>query len=144
MIPRLFLMFCLLAQPLLAFASEDILVVVNHKSALNQISRDEVINLFLGHGRQLVAGVEAQPLDLPNSSSEKAQFYARLTGKSVGEINAYWARLLFSGRAVPPKQMNSPLEVMQLLAGNPRAVGYVARSQLLPAMKIIFELPSHD
>lgn len=142
MLRRYFLVCCFAATPVIAAAADDIVVIVNQKTAVNKLSREEVIDIFLGRNRRLPSGVTALPLDLPGTSLEREQFYSRLTSKSVSEINAYWARLIFSGRASPPSLAHSQEEAMQMVADNRSAVGYVARSKVIPSVKIIFELHS--
>src|SRR5512146_3193205 len=96
-IPRLFAILCLACLLALAPAARagDLVVVVNPKSGVHQLSRDEVINIFLGRYRQLPGGIAAEPLDLPAGVADRALFYERLVGKDQAEINAYWARLVF-------------------------------------------------
>lgn len=142
MLRRLFLVCCLIAISPAAFASDDIVVIVNQGIGVNKMSREEVINIFLGRSRQLPSGVTALPLDLPGTSPERGQFYLLLTGKSMNEINAYWARLIFSGRASPPSLVHSQEEAMQMVIDNRSAVGYVARNKVIPSAKIVFELHS--
>lgn len=142
MLRRYFLVCCFVAIPAIATAADDIVVIVNQNIGVNKLSREEVIDIFLGRNRHLTSGVTALPLDLPSTSLERGQFYSRLTGKSMSEINAYWARLIFSGRASPPSLAHSQEEAMQMVADNRSAVGYVARSKVTPSVKIIFELNS--
>lgn len=137
---RYFLVCCFAAIPAVAAAADDIVVIVNQNISVNKLSREEVIDIFLGRNRHLTSGVTALPLDLPSTSLEREQFYSRLTGKSMSEINAYWARLIFSGRASPPSLVHSQEEAMQMVADNRSAMGYVARSKVAPSVKIIFEL----
>jgi ABC-type phosphate transport system substrate-binding protein len=120
--------------------AEDIVVVVNQKNSVSKLSRDEVVDIFLGRNRQLSSGISALPLDLPSSSAERESFYSRLTGKSMSEINAYWARLIFSGRASPPAQVRSQEESMQMVIDNRSAIGYVSRSKVNSQVKVVFEL----
>ena len=120
--------------------AEDIVVVVNQKNSVSKLSRDEVIDIYMGRNRQLPSGVMALPLDLPNSSPEREQFYYRLTGKTMSQINAYWARLILTGRASPPTLMHSQAEAMQMVTDNRSAVGYVNRSSASSHAKIVLDL----
>jgi len=142
MLRLLFFVCCFVILSPVALAAEDVVVIVNQKIGVNKMTRDEVINIFLGRSRQLASGVTALPLDLPGTSPERAQFYQHLTGKSMNEINAYWARLIFSGRASPPAQVRSQEEAVQMVMDNRSAVGYVSRSKVSPAVTIVFELNS--
>lgn len=120
--------------------AEDIVVVVNQKNSVSKLSRDEVIDIYMGRNRQLPSGVTALPLDLPTTSPEREQFYFRLTGKSMSQINAYWARLILTGRASPPTLMHSQAEAMQMVTDNRSAVGYANRSSASSQAKVVLEL----
>ncbi|MEI7843260.1 MAG: hypothetical protein WCI39_09530 [Gallionellaceae bacterium] len=137
---KLFLTFLLFTLSTTAAYAEDIVVVVNQKNGVSKLSRDEVIDIFLGRNRQLSSGISALPLDLPASTAEREYFYSRLTGKSMNEINAYWARLIFSGRASPPTLVRSQEESIQMVIDNRSAIGYVARSKINAQVKVVFEL----
>ncbi|MDP2809599.1 MAG: hypothetical protein Q8O34_05575 [Rhodocyclaceae bacterium] len=131
---------CIAAALPLAAAADDLVVVANPSSGVEKLTRDEVINIFLGRHRQLPSGIAAMPLDLPASSPDKALFYRKLVGKDLAEINAYWARLVFSGRTRPPRQTQNAEEMMSLVNDNRGAVGYVGRPDAGPRAKIVFEL----
>ena len=60
-------------------------------------------------------------------------------GKSVGNVKAVWAQLVFSGRALPPKQAASDDEVKKLVAANKSAIGYVKASSLDDSVKAVIK-----
>ena len=122
-------------------ACAEPVVVVSAASALHQLSQEEVVNIFLGRYRRLPTGDTALPIDQPEASVVRAEFYRRLVNKDVNEINAYWSRLIFSGRTSPPLQVNSVAEVMVLLLGQPGSVAYMERSQVDKRLRIVMEFP---
>jgi ABC-type phosphate transport system substrate-binding protein len=130
------ILFALLPMPA---AAESIVVVVNPESGIETLSRSDVINIFLGRFRQLPSGITAQPIDLP-VSPVRAQFYRALVNKEPAEINAYWARLIFSGRTSPPIQTEQPEEVIKALRANPGGIAYMERSTVSSREKIVFEV----
>ncbi len=132
------LFLCFLSET--AVSAEDIVVVVNPKNTVSSLTRDEVIDIFMGRNRQLSSGIVALPLDLPGTSAEREAFYLRLTGKSMSEINAYWARLVFTGRASTPTLVNSQEEALHKVTENRNAVAYLKRSKASPQAKVVFEL----
>lgn len=71
------------------------------RRCIETLSRTDVINIFMGRFRQLPSGATAQPIDIP-VSPVRAQFYRVLVNKEPAEMNAYWARLVFARRTVPP------------------------------------------
>ena len=62
-------------------AASDFVVIANWNSGVDQMSEDEVINVYMGRNRKLVSGVTAQPLDLENPIAEKAHFYSVMVNK---------------------------------------------------------------
>lgn len=116
-------------------------VVVNARSGVERLSQDEVINIFLGRYRKLPSGVTAIPVDQPESNALRAEFYRKLVNKDLNEINAYWSRLVFSGKTSPPRQVASTAEVVALLTRNPGGIAYVERSQVDSRFRIVLELP---
>ena len=124
-----------------AAVNAEPVVVVNAASTTQQLRHEEVINIFLGRYRSLPSGGGAVPIDQPESSALRAEFYRRLVNKELNQINAYWSRLIFSGRTSPPLQASSASEVIQLLAANPGGVAYVERSQVDKRFRIVLEFP---
>ena len=121
-------------------AHAELVVVVNPKSGVDKLSRDEVTNIFLGRFRQLPGGMAAQPIDLPTAQGEKASFYRLLVNKELAEINAYWARLVFSGRTSPPRLGGGNEDVLRYVAATPGGIGYLDRSKTDSRVRIVLEL----
>jgi hypothetical protein len=137
--PRLFLALSLSLIPWVR-ANADLVVVVNARSGVERLTTDEVINIFMGRYRQLPSGIKALPIDQPETLPEKARFYRLLVNKELPEINAYWARLIFSGKTIPPQQARNTAEVMDWLTKKRGAIGYIERSQVDSRVKIVLEL----
>ncbi len=123
--------------------AEPLVVIVNPESGVTSMTRSEVASVFMARNRVLAPGVTALPLDARGDAEERQQFYVALVGKSVAEINAYWARLLFTGRASPPQQIDNADDVLATVAANKGAIGYVAKSQADSRVRIVLELDSH-
>lgn len=136
----------ILIAPLLVAAAESAadsgpVVVVNAQSGVDTLTREEVVNIFLGRFRQLPNGVAALPVDQPADQPLKAEFYRLLVNKTPAEIRAYWARLIFSGKTSPPLQATTPEEVLHWISDTPGAVGYVAADQVRPPLARVFGFP---
>lgn len=137
------LAFALVSLLLGSAVAGELVVVVNAASGIGELSRDQVVNIFLGRFRQFPSGLAAEPIDQPEDSLVKAQFYRSLVDKDPAEINAYWARLIFSGRTMPPLKSGSSGEVLRLLAARKGGIAYVDRSQVDQRLTIVFS-PNHD
>lgn len=100
-------------------------VIVNKASELAKLEHKQVVSIFLGRARNFPNGLTAKPFDRGTGSSIRKSFYENLTGKQISDIDAYWARLSYSGRAFPPKAINSLDEILKEVAQNKNAIAYI-------------------
>lgn len=115
-------------------------VVVNPKSGVAVLTRNEVMNIFFGRYRQFFTGLEALPVDLVDGNPERERFYHLLVGKSVAEVNAYWSRLVFSGRVSQPPQVAGAEEVIRWVSANMGGIGFIDISKVDARVRVVFEL----
>jgi len=137
----LILVFVLLASAAVhANDAQSIVVIVNPSSGVDKLTRDEVIDIFLGRYRKLPSGRVALPIDVTESGSERAQFYQLLVKKSPAEMSSYWARLVFSGQTSPPFQVPDARTAIDLVQSNPNAIAYIDRAAVTPKVKVVLEI----
>lgn len=118
----------------------DLVLVAHSDAEVDKISREDAINIYMGRLRRFPSGPVAQPLDLLPASPEKALFYHRLVNKELADIDAYWARLVFSGRTSPPPALANQEAVLERVARDRNAIGYLDRTRVDGRVKIILEL----
>lgn len=136
---HLLLLIALLAASVAA--AGEIVVVVSAKSAVTRLTQDEVIDIFLGRHREFPGGQAALPIDQPKGSPTRTDFYRALTNKTLSEINAYWARLYFSGKANPPTQAEKAADVLAHVLNTSGGIGYLDQEQLDPRFRVVLKLP---
>lgn len=130
----------LLATLVLAFPAMagDIVVVAGTHSPVNHLSREQVADIYMGRVTTLPGGTNAVPLDLPASRPEREAFYNAITGKSAAQVRAYWARMSFTGKGMPPKQVRNDTDMKKLAGSKPGAIGYLAEDALDGSVKVLF------
>lgn len=101
------------------------LIVVNADADIEQLSKKQVISLFLGRAKFLPSGEKAQALDFPIESTSRASFYYALTGKNIADIDAYWARLKYSGKASPPTPVDNDEQIIAVVSSVSAAIAYL-------------------
>lgn len=136
---RILLLFVLAGFSLRAPA-EELVVVTGAKSGVVSLTPGEVINIFMGRYRYLPSGVAAQPYDLPYAHPAKARFYRLLVNKDLAEIDAYWARLVFSGKTSPPRQAMNTSELLDWLQRERGAIAYLERRHVDARVKVVLSL----
>ncbi|MBC3810719.1 MULTISPECIES: type 2 periplasmic-binding domain-containing protein [Undibacterium] len=138
--PYLIKFLCLVLLLISGNASAELAVVANLNSGIDKLSKDEVINIYMGRTRKLPNGLTGMPIDLSNTHHEKMQFYSLLVGKELAEINSYWARLRFSGLGQPPLQVNSMEDAINLVSENKGAIAYIDSKKIDKRVKLILLL----
>ncbi len=134
------LLFITLALVPVASPRADLVVVANARSGIEKLTRNDVVNIFLGRFRQLPTGDTARPADQPDDAPEKARFYRLLVNKELTDINAYWTRLVFSGKTTPPYQAKTRDDLAAWLNRYPGAIAYMERSQVGSGTHVVLEL----
>jgi len=117
----LLLLIAALSRPLAA----DIVVVVHPDNPLLQLAPQEVSDLYLGRIRATRSGDRLLILDQPRDSELRSRFFARLNGMSLRNVDAYWARLQFSGDSQPPRPLPDSYSIVNVVRLNRLAIGYV-------------------
>ena len=115
-------------------------MVANPKAGITRLSQDEVTNIYLGRYRRLASGATAEPIDQPADSALKARFYRQLVDKNLAEINAYWSRLVFSGKTRPPRIAGSNEDALQIVLLHPDALAYVDKARVDSRFVVVFEI----
>ena len=112
-------------------------VVVSQESAIASLSQNQVRQIFNGQLRR-VSGISVKPLDLPNGSASRDAFYQQVTGKSAEQMKSYWARMIFTGRGMPPREVSSERELGMLVGSDPGFIGYVEESRVPAGLRLVF------
>ncbi|WP_341643503.1 hypothetical protein [Thauera sp. SDU_THAU2] len=119
--------------------AEEVLIVTARSGTVETLSRDEAEQLYLGRRATLATRI-SMLLDLPPGRT-RDHFYRTLTDKNPSQIRAYWSRMVFTGRALPPKEAADAGDARRLLLENPGAIGYLpGRYADDPELRILLRL----
>ncbi|MBK7002630.1 MAG: hypothetical protein IPH35_22550 [Rhodoferax sp.] len=128
---------------LLVFASPvvhgDIAVVVALDSPLRQLSSREASDVYLGR-LKTAAGEKLLVLDHPRESALRERFFKQVNGMDLRRLNAYWARLQFSGETQPPVSLDDNQSVLYTIRRNRHAIGYVDASAVDQSVRTVLTL----
>lgn len=120
--------------------SAEIVVVVNPDNPTDHLSKRQIIDLYMGRNLYFPNGELALRLDLAPDSEIRAEFYQSTVKKSVAQVNAYWAKLLFSGRTTPPMIMKNSKQLIETIKNNRNALGYLDSNDLEEGIKVVGRL----
>src|SRR3984893_7937959 len=118
-------------------AKADVVTVVSAKSAITSLSKNQAADIFLGRSNHFPDGARAVPLDLPEGSAVRDEFYERVAGKSPPQLKAHWSKIIFTGRGQPPKMVENSAQLKKLLAANLSAIGYIDAAEVDPSVRVL-------
>jgi len=122
---------------LTGFAQAGIVVVVSKNSDLGGLTRNEVRQIFNGQLNR-VGEISVKPLDLPVAASQREVFYQQVMGKLVEQMKSYWARMIFTGRGMPPREVSSDREMTLLVGSDRKFIGYMDEADVTSDLKVVF------
>jgi len=118
------------------YAQAETVLVVSEASPIQQLSRHEVADLFLGNNRNQPQLGRIVPIDQARDEL-RAAFYRTYLGRSLAQVKAHWAKIIFTGRGYPPRTVSDAEELREVLRKNPQALGYMDRSVVDESLRII-------
>jgi ABC-type phosphate transport system substrate-binding protein len=118
----------------LGSAHAEIVVIVNAKHPAAAMTAEQIANVYLGKDPSFA------PVDLPESAALRNEFYRKVAGKDSAQVKTMWARLIFTGKAQPPKQVGSAADAVKQVAGNDKAIAYVDRSVVDASVKAVLTI----
>jgi ABC-type phosphate transport system substrate-binding protein len=113
------------------------LVIVHSSNAETSLTKSELSHLLLKKLTKWKDGRSVVPIDLVEGSLVRRSFSRAVHGRDVPAIKNYWQQQIFSGRGVPPREIDFEDEVVRLVARTPGAIGYVSTATPLKDVKKI-------
>lgn len=118
----------------------EMVVVVPIDSPVKALSRDEVGRIFLKKLKVLPGNFELHPVGQMSSPGKDEAFYRDVTGKSRGQLQSYWARLMFTGKDLPPLDGKEDAGVKALLASDLHSVGFIDEASVDESVRVVYRL----
>lgn len=138
LIAFLVLLMTILAVVLPSLSTAEVLVIVNPKLNITQLSTEDVKKVFLGKKMtwEDEKDTEIKFVLIPDEDCHD-EFVKRYTQKTTGQFKRYWNNMLFTGKGQLPKNANSIKDMIQFVADTEGAIGYVAPGSPLEGVTVI-------
>lgn len=116
-----------------AFA--ELVVVINPQNDTKSMTSSQVAQYFLG------GSVQFTPVEQANGSPIRLEFYKKVLEKEPPQVQAIWARIVFTGKGKPPKEFKSSDEIKKAIRENVNAIGYIEKTAVDDSVKVIASIP---
>lgn len=117
----------------ISMASQAQVAVIMGPSAA-PITKDQLSNVYLGRSFDL------KPVDLPEGSALRDQFYKKATDRDSSQIKATWSRIVFTGKGQAPVILQDAAAVKKAVISDPKAIGYIDKAAVDGSVKVVFSL----
>ena len=117
-------------------AQAQVLVIANPGVRASEISKNDLRDVFTGAATSLPGGIGVVPILLKAGTAHE-EFLKAYIGKNDATYRAGWRSLVFSGQASMPKSLDSDAAVVEFVAHNTGAIGYIGASSPHEGVKVL-------
>jgi len=110
--------------------------IVVHPERPAQVERAFLVDAFLKNVTRWPDDETIRPVDQRPDSPTRRKFSESVLKRSVPAVKTYWQQRIFSGRGVPPPELDSDEAVVRYVESHPGAVGYVSGGAAVGKAKV--------
>jgi hypothetical protein len=118
-----------------AEATPDFRVIVHPDNPASGFSRDFLTDAFLKRTTRWADGETLRPVDQRSTSAVRQRFSDSVLRRSIAAVKNYWQQRIFSGRDLPPPELDSDDAVVGYVMSHRGALGYVSGAAKLDKAK---------
>ncbi len=112
-------------------------VIVAPSNPVDGVDRRFLLEAFLRKTTSWPDGQALRPVDQRPDSPTRQRFSDDALKRRVSAVKEYWTQAIFSGRGVPPPEVDSDDQVVKFVLQTPGAIGYVSTAASLEGAKVV-------
>jgi ABC-type phosphate transport system substrate-binding protein len=106
-------------------AGDGFVIIVNPENPATEVSRDFLRDAFLKKASGWSGGEPLRPVDLSRRFGARESFARDVLKKTLPQLKRYWNQQVFSGKGVPPPELDSEKAIIAYVLANKGAIGYL-------------------
>lgn len=106
--------------------SPAVRVIVHPENPTRAVSNKFLLDAFLKKTTRWSDGEAIRPVDLAAESPVRELFDSQVLKRTVSAIQNYWQQQIFSGRGLPPPELDADQAVVDYVLRHKGAIGYVS------------------
>ena len=119
-----------------AFAENEVIFITNSNVAEAFFTKQQIMDIFLGAKREWSDNTKIKFVVLDDEVVHP-EFTKKYLSKSSKQFQAYWKKMVFTGKGSPPKKFEEIEKLVEYVANTKGAVGYISKSTAIDNVKII-------
>ena len=117
-------------------AQAQVIVIANPGVKATEVSKNDLRDVFTGAATALPGGGNVVPI-LLKAGTVHEEFLQAYIGKNDTAYRAGWRSLVFSGQASMPKSLETDAAVVEFVAHNNGAIGYIGKATPHEGVKVL-------
>ena len=130
-------LFALGTQRARAQSTPEFRILVHPDNPATSVSRDFLTDVYLKRTTRWGDGETAHPVDQRADTNVRRKFSESVLRRSVSAMKRYWQQRIFSGRELPPPELESDEAVVFYVLKHRGAVGYVSGATKIDRAKVV-------
>jgi hypothetical protein len=134
---KVLIILMLLAININLAADNHVVIIGNRHSSVKALASNQIQDIYMGRKRAFPDGKMALPID---QATLRPFFYEKMAHRPIEQIDAYWARIIFSGQSAPPLVLPDDNAVIKAVSENEGAIGYIKKANVNKKVHVLFIL----
>jgi len=109
-----------------AESPHDFRILVHPENPAGALSKEFVTDVFLKRATRWADGETVHPVDQRADAGVRQSFSDNVLRRSVSAVKRYWQQRIFSGRDLPPPELDGDDAVVAYVLRHRGAIGYVS------------------
>jgi len=123
-----------------AASSGEYKIIINPDNPANELERQFVRDAYLRKANRWgsdATGMTLRPVDLTSRFAVRDRFAQEVLRKNASQLRSYWNQQIFSGKGVPPPEVDTTASVVAYVLANPGAIGYLPHDADAGGAKVV-------
>ncbi|MDP9034910.1 MAG: hypothetical protein M3O50_08885 [Myxococcota bacterium] len=118
-------------------ATRSYKIIVHPSNSTTEVDRRFLEDAFLRKITRWPNDIVIYPVDLTPNSPVRRKFSEEILHRSVEAVKVYWQQRIFSGRDVPPPELDTDDDVVAYVLKHDGAVGYISENTDPDGAKVV-------
>jgi len=119
------------------YSADEPVVIVNKENPVQSVSKKELSNIFKQKQRSWDSGGAIEVLNLSKGNPVIHEFTKKMLDMSVEDLEKYYLKNALSGKGQPPRTVDSPEKVKEIVGSNKDVIGYIDSKDVDHRVKVL-------
>ena len=137
--PHIMRTILLIGMVLMGQLSHADIAVIANANFEGQLDQESLKMLYLGKAKHLSNKelLKIKPLNLPFSNAMRSEFDKNALGKTEANLRTYWARMIFTSRSRPPRELGDEAAILKYIKNNDNTIAYIDSKKVPVGFRIL-------